>query len=500
MATIEQLLPGGSGAPAYVLALRGSQYFAYHVGGALLTRVVGDAVLANKLLLVGVALSWPLAIRSLLSALGRDPRAAAFAPLVFWNRALLVGFLPFVAALPLAVFAVAVTIRQCRAPTRARAAGLAMLGVLLFYTHLSAWLTASAIGGAIAIASCFTEAAPPARANARPILTTLPALVPSAIAALVWWSSASLAIRGRESTDVDRAKLIDALSLMPPWTFDVWTGHLDEVAACGWWVAYGIIVAAGLRRQLEPRGRWLVASLPFVIVTIVYLATPFRVGAAGLLNVRLSPLVTLFAIVALRPRDDRWGTIPLALCAASTLWGAGSTIYEIRRVARENIGGEIDALVRSMRPGSRLSILNFGSGPRRMFEWPYPFAGAIHRARGGGVVAFSFVEVPHWSVHYAANEGPPARPFLWVYNPCVYRFEDGWYWDYVLVQGTVDMWPPRTPGPPFAAVAHSGVFTLFERVAGPAIDAPDRSPCTPPVAPVSSGAVDGGAAPTYGAP
>lgn len=484
MATIEQLLPGGAGAASYTLALRDSQYLVYHVGGALLTRLLGDAVQANRVLLVAVAIAWPLAVRSLLRALGRDDRAAAFAPMVFWNRALLVGFLPFVASLPLAVYSVAVVIRQARGPTKRRAIGLAVLLFLLFYTHLSAWLTACAIGGAIALASCWTEAGAEKR-SWRPLASVVPAMIPSAIAALAWWSAASLAIRGQESTDVDRGKVIDALNLMPPWTFDVWTGHLDEAAACGWWLAYAIMVTAGLRQKLEPRGRWIVATLPFAMVTLIYVATPFRVGAAGLLNVRLAPLVTLFALVALRPRDDRWGTIPLGLAAAATVFDAGTNVFEMRRVARENIG-DIDTLVAAMKSGSRVAILNFAGGPRRMFEWPYPFAGSLHRVRGRGVVAFSFVEVPHWSVHYAQGEGPPARPFLWVYNPCVYRFEDGLYYDYVLVQGMVDPWPPRTPGPPFAPVAHAGVFTLFAKTEGPPIAAPDRSPCNPPASDAGS--------------
>ncbi|MBS2020720.1 MAG: hypothetical protein JST00_48150 [Deltaproteobacteria bacterium] len=523
MATIEQLLPGGSGAPAYTLALRDSQYLVYHVGGALLTRVLGDAVEANRALLVLVAIAWPLAVRSLLRSLGRDDRGAVFAPMVFWNRALLVGFLPFVASLPLAVFTVAVSIRQARGSTHAdppeagrtkthadppeagrtkthadppeagrtktyaRGAFLALLSFVLFYTHLSAWLAASAISGAIALASCFTERDDQGRRSWRPLVAVAPTLVPSAIAAIVWWSAASLAIKGQESTDVDRSRLIDALNLMPPWTFDVWTGHLDEAAACGWWLAYAIMAAAGLREKPEARGRWVVATLPFAIAAVIYLATPFRVGAAGLLNVRLAPLVTLFALVALRPRNDRVGTIALGLVSAATLFEAGSNVFEMRRVARENIG-EIDALVSTMKHGSRVAILNFAGGPRRMFEWPYPFAGSLHRTRGGGIVAFSFVEVPHWSVHYAHGEGPPARPFLWVYNPCAYRFEDGRYYDYVLVQGAVEPWPPRTPGPPFAPVAHAGVFTLFAKVEGPALDVEDRSPCLPP--PQSS---DGGA-------
>lgn len=498
MATIEQLLPGGRswgamGPSPYVLALRDSQYLTYHVLGALLTRFAGDAVLANRLLMALIGLTWPLALRSLLRALGRDDRAAAFAPMVFWNRALVIGFLPFVASLPIAVYVVALVIRQSREPSRRRGIALAVVTVLLVYTHISAWLTACAVGGAIALASCWTEK-PDAGSRWRPILSVVPAFVPSGIGALVWWSAGSLAIRGQQ-LDVDRGKLVDAVNLMPLWTFDIWSGRLDDVAAGAWWLAYAIIVAAGLERPLESGGRWIIATLPFAVVALIYLATPSRVGAAGLLNVRLAPLVTLFALVALRVRDDRWGTIPLGMAAAATIFNAGVTTFEMRRVSVEEIG-DFDSLLGTMKPGSRLALVNFVTSSRRMDEWPYPFAGALHRARGDGIVGYSFVETPHWSVHYASGAGPPAHPFLWVYNPCVYSFVvDGAYYDYVLVKGAVEPWPPRTPGPPFAPAAHAGMFTLFEKAEGPpfGITEKERGPCNAPRDAGSEASADGGA-------
>jgi len=482
MATIEQLLPGGHGAPGFVLALRDTQYLGYHVAGALLTRAGGDAVLANRLLLAAVGLAWPLALRSLLRALGRDERAAAFAPMIFWNRALLIGFLPFVASLPIAVFTVSLVVRQTRAPTRARGIAIGLVTLLLVYTHISAWVAACAIGGAIALAACWIEVGEgQKRPSFRPLFTVVPAFVPSGIGALVWWTAGSLAIRGQQ-LDVDRGRISDAVNLMPLWTFDIWSGRLDDVAAGCWWTAYAIIIAAGLKRPLESGGRWIIATLPFAVVAIIYLATPSRVGAAGLLNVRLAPLLVLFALMALRVRDDRWGTIPLAMAAFATIFDAGTTTYETKRVAMEEIGA-FDPLLDSMEPGSRVALVNFVTASRRMDEWPYPFAGGLHRARRGGIVGYSFVETPHWSVHYANGAGPPAHSFLWVYDPCVYRYVvDGAYYDYVLVKGAIDPFPARTPGPPFTAVSHAGMFTLFAKAEGPPFDVTNeqRGPCNAP--------------------
>lgn len=487
MATIEQLLPGGHGAPAFVLALRDSQYLGYHVTGALLTRALGDALLANRILLVMIGLAWPLALRSLLRAVGRDERAAAFAPMVFWNRPLLIGFLPFVASLPIAVFTVALVVRQSRAPTRARGVAIALVALLLVYTHISAWLAACAIGGAIALAACWIEAPQRAkedttrRPSFRPLFAVVPAFVPSGISALVWWTAGSLAIRGQQ-LDVDRGKLVDAVNMMPLWTFDIWSSRLDDFAAGCWWAAYALIVAVGLKRPLEAGGRWIIATLPFAIVVLIYVATPSRVGAAGLLNVRLAPLLVLFAIVLLRVREDRWGTVPLGMVAIATLLDVGTTTFETRRIAREELG-DFDTLLDTMTPGSRVALVNFVTRSPRMDEWPYPFAGSLHRARRDGIVGYSFTETPHWSVHYADGAGPPVHAFLWTYNPCAYRFVvDGAYYDYVLVKGPVDPFLPRTPGPPFTAVAHAGMFTLFAKAEGPPFDVTNeaRGPCNAP--------------------
>jgi hypothetical protein len=398
--------------------------------------------------------------------------------MTFWNRALMVGFLPFIASVPLALFALALAVKQCREPSRARGAGLAVVTIVLFYTHASAWLVFVAIAGAFAAASAWTERGA-AKVSWRPLLATLPAFVPSALAAAYWWSAGSLADRGKDP-DVARIAMLETLHLMPLWTFDVWTAHADEIAAGVWWIAFGAIVVGSLRLPPDAAGRALLALLPFCVLAIIYLVTPYRVGAAGYLNVRLAPLLTLLALAALRLREGRWSTIPLGLAACATVFDAGVATFEMRRVAREKIG-DLDALLAEIRPASRVALLNFATPSPRTQEWPYPFAGTLHRARDAqSIVSYSFVELPHWPVHYVAAAEPPRRAPFWVYHPCTYRMrDDGAFYDYVLVQGAVDPWPARTPGAPFAPLAHAGTFTLFEKVVGPPSDEPERGPCKP---------------------
>ena len=49
----------------------------------------------------------------------------------------------------------------------------------------------------------------------------------------------------------------------------------------------------------------LATLLPLAVVVLIYFATPYRVGAASFLSVRLAPLVPLFAVLAL-PRLRGW--------------------------------------------------------------------------------------------------------------------------------------------------------------------------------------------------
>lgn len=481
MATIARLLPGGGGAP-YVVALRESQYLLYHVVGALLTRLLGDAVLANQLLLVVVAIAWSLSTRALLRAFGRDERLALFAPMVFWSRPLLIGFLPFVAAVPLALFALARVVEIARKPTLRRFAGLAALSLALFYTHVSAFLVFLVTAAGVMVAT-FVAAR---RLDRRALATVLGALAPGGVAAIVWWTAGSLSGASGE-TDVARMGPLAALDAMPIWSFDLWASHVDELAAAAWWIAFAVLVIRGEKRDASaplPLDR-LVPLVPLACAAAIYLVTPFRVGAAAYLNLRLAPIVVLFALLLLRPPKVgtpatlRLVSVALTLGGAASLLMAASATFEMRRLSREMVG-DLDALLAEMAPSTRVALVNFEVTSKRTNAWPYVFAGSFHRARGGAMASYSFTELPHWPVHYAPGAEPPAHGPFWSYRPCAYRMNiDGAFYDYVLVQGDPSRFveTSSTNGPPFLLVSEQGIFHLFAKAHGPPPDMPERSVC-----------------------
>lgn len=424
MGTLARLIAGAH--EPYVVDFAHSQYLLYHAVGALITLVVGDAVFANQLLLAIVAVLWPVSVRSLLRALGRDERFAIFASMVFYNRALAIGFLPYLASVPIAIFALAVLLRHCREPTRGRAVGAVVLSLVLFYTHVSSYVLFCAIAGLSILL---------ATRDLRAIVRRMALLAPSAIAAIAWWHTGSLA-GGRavpDDRDVGHMNVVRTLNAFPVWTFDVWESHRDEACGAVWWAAFGVATFLALRsRRRLTRGALLV-MVPVAGAAALYLVTPFRVGNASMLNVRLAPLVTLFAIVPIAVPNLRRASLPLAFAALASLATTVNTTFEARRASREMVG-DLDGLLAHVEPGSRLVMLNYERHSPRTHFWPYVFAGSYHRARAGGVASWGFAELQHWPLHYAPGAAPPRHRPFWVFRPQLYSpARDGAYYDYALV-------------------------------------------------------------------
>jgi len=379
--------------------------------------------------------------------------------MLVWNRALVVGFLPFVASVPIALWALAAVVRQLEAPTRRRAVILGLLSFALFYTHVSSFV----VFGASACAMIAARRKPWA---------ALP-LAPSALAAAAWWHAGSLEGSSGKIEVVTHLPISASLHAIPMWTFDIWTSHIDDLCAGVWWTSFAVLLAIGLRRDTR-----LFAWIPFVCALVVFVATPVQLGAAGFLNLRLAPLLALFGLLGIAAERTRVARIATVAAGLSAIVMAGDAAFEMRRLEREQLG-DIESVLAHARPGSRLVMLDFEARTGRMVFWPYVFAGSLHRLHGG-IASYSFSELPHWPLHYAPGAAPPPKNVpLAIYAPCTYRYRaDGSYYDYVLVQGRTDPFADPTPGPPFTSIAHAGAFTLFAKTGGASDDwTPDRGPC-----------------------
>ena len=345
---------------------------------------------------------------------------------------------------------------------------LAALGIASFYTHISTFVVFAVTAGVMALAR-------------RRVAALLP-LVPGALAGLWWWRAGSLAARATDSANVGRLPGHRSFDAVPLWAFDVWRGHLDEVAAALWWAAFGLFAVAGLKRKPDLRASAF-ALAPLACAVAIFLVTPFHVGPAGYLDVRLAPMLALFVIVALHPDPEAplWQTrAPVALAAIAASLTAFAAAREMTSVEHEMLG-DFDALLAKMRPQTRLALLNFDQRSSRTYFWPYVLAGSYHREKPGTIVSYSFSELDHWPLRYAPGiEAPPVHPGFWHFTPCMFELRrDGAYYDYVLVQGAHSPFSEGQPGPTYREIARSGAFLLFEKASNEDKSAgvPDASPC-----------------------
>ncbi len=454
----------------YELVLFKSQYVVYHLAGAAVTALVGDAELANRLLLSVAGALLPLSFRVLLRAASRDERLALFACLPFWSRPLVLGFLPFVASIPLAFYSLALVFRLSRSP-KAHVAKLAFASVLLFYAHVSTWMLFVVSAAAVCAVA----------GRLRPLL----ALAPSAFAAGVWLLVGRLTLGAGsigDGTEISRMSMGRSILAMPLWIFDVWRSHGDELAAGAWWLGFFLVamVSVGAAARYSRRALLLLYA-PFASVLFLYLATPWRMGSALMLNVRLAPILVLLALLPTRlPRRGYLTSLALSLALFANLAGGISAFVACRAAARTELG-DLDRVLASMPGGTRLLTLTFDLGSASTHIYPWAHVGAYHRVRSGGVAGFSFTELSHWPLHYKAAERPPIKEgATWDIHPCSFRNAvDGAYYDFVLVRGRVDPFAGEPEGPVFRPLVTTGTMTLFRKEAGtwPPKASLDGGPC-----------------------
>jgi hypothetical protein len=467
----------------YAFAFPRSQYVLFHLVAVAITFVVRDPELGTRLLLAAVGIAYPFSLRALLGSLHVDRRLAIFGALVFWNRALAIGFLPFAASLPLLVYALATLIENAEAPRTRRTVALAALSVAVFYMHVSSFIVLVVTGVVLTLA---LGAARSGRAGMVASVRSLGWLVPSFVCTLAWLAFGRLSVSHANvslppAAEISYMSARQSLVVFPMWIHDVWHSHVDDVCALAWWASLLAMVVSSVRGPTESLRTLGIRLVPLACALAVYFGTPFQAGVGVMLNVRLAPLLALFAVLPLRPAKGRWTDLPLAVVAAATIVMSVASAIEIHQADAEEVG-DVDALLDRIPMGKNLIALNFEQSSTHAQFAPWLYVGSYHRIRKGGVATFSFTELGHWPMRYVDGGGPPAKkdPF-WALDPCVFRnAEDGPFYDYLLTRGSVLPFRDEPPGPRFRFVASTGAFSLYEKTAEPpwpAWASPDQGPC-----------------------
>ncbi len=440
----------------YALNVGDSQYFVYHAAGALLSVVTGNAESANRVLLTATAIAFPYALRSLLRAFGRDERLALFGGPAFWSAPLMMGFVPYVAAVPVCMWGVALFVRQAQRPSRAGHVGLACAGCLLFSLHLSAYLV---------FLGCVALVALPLHRRPAEIARALAWVVPSAALAAAWALRGSLVVPSVSKPETAQIAWTSTLTLaqqLPIWAHDIWRSHVDEGCAV---VLSAALVALALQRGRPPEDRWLAraAWAPFVVALLAYALLPYNVGPAVMLGTRMATFVVLFAPLVLAPRPGLAGTLPLVAVLASHLVGVVDSVIEVRRTQSEELG-DIDRLLDRIPAGARVLTLPVHLTSRHTHWPPWVFLGSYHLARAGGEAEMSFTRIRHWPIRDRPAFDDARRPLFWTLAPCTFRNAfDGPSVDYLLVRATRDIFRNHPPGPRWLRIDQEREWWLYER-------------------------------------
>jgi hypothetical protein len=461
-ATIATLAHWGTAAYSSPYRIASPHYLLCHLLGAILCFVTGSAELSVKLLLFFAAVAIPWSIYFALRSLDRDPRLAILSPILVWCRPLGIGFLPFFFAIPFTIVCIALSANRT---LRHRSTFLALSLAALFFIHTSGLFVALPCVFLLAIPNVSPEGSWWQRGKgfAKSLWPMLPVLTLTAMGSMV----GRLALRGQSVMDpgeVSRMNLRGSFLSLPRWTFDIWRSHGDELAAVLFWLAV-LVASTPLFNTPEDR-RLHRGWIPFFTVSAIFLLTPFRIGAATMLNVRLAPLVVASLLFSLPRIRDHRRTLLFTLAGLATALSVGNAFREIALAQADWRG--LDETTRDIPAGSRVLTLDYSPASSRTHFATTLYSASYWRARRGGVATFSFSELAHWPLQFQGQPPPSRHPF-WVLDPLGYdhAFEGSAY-THILVHGDPAPIAALSSGtPPFDAVAHAGDFWLFRRQPDP---------------------------------
>jgi hypothetical protein len=434
--------------------------------------------MACLLLVMGTAASMPFAYERLLRALGASPWWTPAVAFTFYGKALTMGFLPFLAAIPVALYTLSEFLalfpqqklghpERNEGPPHARwhHAKLAALTLATYLLHVQmfAWLFALASAfSALHVAQVRPNGRVDVQRGLRSMLFTLPTLM----VAVLWL--------GRGKTQTHHADAVDAITWTQPhdwpnqaytWAHDGFAGPTDEMLGAVVWLC---ILAVFVQLKFRPPtaqvaslpGSWL----PAAVTLALFLGLPERVGFGRMLSVRYACLFLPLALLCVpNSRASRKLASLRALVGIAAVGMLGFATAQFARAS--NALGDLDAVLRNVPNGARVLQLNFDTSKKFTDFPPWLHVLAYRRMQVDLTDAFSFAELPHWPVALKPGNLPPPKPDYWDLHPCFYRAaDDGPFYDHVLSYGERGY---PFAGPSFDEVARNGPWALYRKVKDP---------------------------------
>lgn len=416
-----------------------TQYLAYYALVGALSRLV-DVEVANRIVLTACMVGTPYALRRLLVVLGRDGRLAFLAFPLVYNAHLILGFFNFLAAIPLALWGIALAIDARRSPRRTRDIGLALLALACFYAHV--------VPFALMALGIVLVSVEPTRWRS---LSRLFPLAPAGLAAWSWLRSSPAGHATWTAASGGGARMPEfvpwrrALAETPLWLTDVFTDPwaLRLLHAWGGVAVFALLIAPFLGREHPSRDApdalarslgWRLTLLAPVCAALYFIA-PTSYDWIWPIAPRFPLLALLFLVIAL-PRPGRIGghaiVLGAAILASAHFHVAG---IAFSRFQRDEVGDFDEALAEIPR-GQRVAGLIFARGSAHVRFSPFLQYVAYYQARKGGAVMFSFADFPQSPFRFRAHDRPPRVPPRWEWLPqLVDPARDLDWYDWVLVRG-----------------------------------------------------------------
>jgi len=413
----------------YVTHLGSTQYLLFYIVGDLLSYVVPVRT-AGLLIMTSYMIGTVAALYALLRSLGRDPRLCLLVIPLLTNTQLFIGLIQFVLGIPLMLYGWSLAIDTLRDRRRGLAIGLAVVALLVFYSHVVVF---GLFGLGMAVLA-------PWRSLRHLVRYFLP-LLPAGIAVVYWafFTASGEFVRTAMTNGAENKDLWPfwvSCRSMYDLAFNTYPDSADEklfamFVVAG--VALTVLARRGPGRPVVSTGRWLLIPLACAVLY-------FRSEGANGYFAHIRDRYVLLAVVTLLPtlRMPRGllghlGTVAMVVIAGMT---AETFEWHSSHFEREDLG-DFDEALEHLPANRRVAGLIYESEAKYFGQNPFLHYAQYYLLERGGKVNYSFAGYPHWVYAYRPHQDPlgASPPLqLWEWQP--WRVEDlAASYDYVLTRG-----------------------------------------------------------------
>ncbi len=454
-----------------------TQYLLYYIACDLLADVFGVEN-ANRCFISLYAVLLPLSVLYCLAAWGRMRSAALLAyPLVF-NKFLFYGFVNFVFAFPFLFLGLGMMRRMLDRMHSDRTAsvwryeaGLALCGLVVFFSHLQVFLV---YFGALGLVLLLDWPGP--KAYMRRMLHLIPSLsffgvwllMTDGLAGGDAWSE-TVSKRYASMQDADWESGWNTLTRFSERLLSVYRDGPDELITMA--LAFGILAllvirGAGKGTNGPPRDlRDYAPEVLTLFVFLFYCFAPMSYKWVWPINWRFAPMFVLLLLLWGDGEPHRY--IRHALTMAFAILAAWSLSVHVTHFdAFDQEAQEITPILETLERGSRVYGLIYDPSSQVLDGPAFLHFVQYHQIRKGGVSVYSFAEAPQSPIRFRSRQdgGPPPTPLPSEWKAHEFRFNtDARYYNYFLVRGGAYVArKARFPREEVREVAHSGAWRLYK--------------------------------------